>query len=112
MTSEEKSRLKSKIERKLRQVKEDIEELEEQTKPIAPENSLGRISRMEAINSKSVHEAALRNSRDTLMNLETAIQKIDDPEFEQCERCKNPIPFARILLMPESRRCVNCADKV
>ena len=29
------------------------------TKPIAPENAIGRISRMDAINNKSVNEAAL-----------------------------------------------------
>lgn len=34
----------------------------ELTKPIAPENAIGRISRMDAINNKSVNEAALKKS--------------------------------------------------
>jgi len=112
MTQEQKQQFKAKIDRKIRQVKEDIIHLEELTRPIAPENAIGRISRMEALNSKSVNEAALRNSKDTLMTLESAFSKIDDPDLESCERCKNPIPFPRLLLMPESRRCVKCADKV
>ena len=33
------------------------------TKPIAPENAIGRISRMDAINNKSVTEAALRQAK-------------------------------------------------
>ena len=112
MTLEQKQQFRTKIEKKIRQVKDDIVQLEELTKPIAPENAIGRISRMEALNSKSVNEAALRNSKDTLMNLESTIAKIDDPDLESCARCKQPIPFPRLLLMPESRRCVNCADKI
>ena len=34
--------------------KKDIKGLKEATKPISPENSIGRVSRMDAINNKSV----------------------------------------------------------
>jgi len=37
-----------------------IENYKELTKPIAPENAIGRVSRMDAINNKSVNEAALK----------------------------------------------------
>ena len=40
--------------------KNKILEYTELCKPIAPENSIGRVSRMDAINNKSVVEAALR----------------------------------------------------
>jgi len=30
-------------------------------------------------------------------------------DFGICVRCKNPIPLERIMLIPQSNRCVNCA---
>ena len=46
--------------------KEKIEEYTKLCKPIAPENSIGRISRMDAINNKSVVEAALRIAKEKM----------------------------------------------
>ena len=111
MDSKEKKQLKIKIEEKISQTEQEIVELEELTKPISPENSIGRVSRMDAINNKSVAEAALRSSRKKLGSLKFALTKIDSPEFGNCSVCKNPIPTARLLYMPESTRCVRCADR-
>ena len=40
-------------------VKTDIENLKELVKPISPDNAIGRLSRMEALNEKSVNQANL-----------------------------------------------------
>ena len=86
-----------------------IEQYRELTKPIAPENAIGRISRMDAINNKTVNEAALRKAEQKLNNLQVALTKIDDPDFGICIRCKQTIPLGRILLMPHTITWVNCA---
>ena len=81
----------------------------ELTKPIAPENAIGRVSRMDAINNKSVNDAALKKAEQKLKNLKIALSNINDPDFGLCSKCKNQIPLGRILLMPHSRFCVHCA---
>ena len=86
-----------------------IAEYEEMTKPIAPENAIGRISRMDAINNKSVAEAALTIQRSKIKNLEFALGKVYDEDFGSCANCKRTIPIGRLMLMPQSRFCVNCA---
>lgn len=111
MTPEEKQQLISKINQKIKFLREDIEDLVELTKPIAPENSIGRVSRMDAINSKAVNEQALRQARAKLSKLEQALANIDSPGFGKCSRCGQEIPVARILFKPESTRCVTCADR-
>jgi len=111
MTGAEKEELRQAMLQKMERLKEDILDLEELTKPIAPENAIGRVSRMDAINNRSVNEAALRQARVKLAKLENAISKIDEPDFGKCSRCGQPIPIKRILFMPESTRCVNCADR-
>ena len=103
--------LKKKIEENLTSIDQNIKELLEQTKPISPENSLGRITRMDAINNKSVREAALRQAKMKKSRLEVALQKIDDPGFGSCTRCKKAINTKRLMFMPESSMCVSCADK-
>ena len=82
----------------------------ELTKPIAPENAIGRISRMDAINNKTVNEAALKKTVQKLKNLKVALANINDIDFGLCFKCHNQIPLGRILLMPHTRYCVNCAQ--
>ena len=83
--------------------------LEKLTKPIAPENAIGRVSRMDAINNKSVNDAALKKAKQKLKNLQITLSNLTEPGFGICGKCNNPIPIGRIMLMPQSRFCVNCA---
>lgn len=104
-----KAELKDKIIVAITKLEEELVSLKEITKPIAPDVAIGRISRMDAINNKSVAEASLRNAEAKLQGLKVAIQNIDSPSFGICAKCKQPIPEGRILLMPEKRFCVKCS---
>ena len=111
MDSTQKKALIAKINEKIALAEKEIAHLEDATKPISPENSIGRVSRMDAINNKSVAEAALRSSRKKINQLRLALTKIDDPGFGTCKLCKGPIPAPRLMFMPESTRCVRCVDR-
>jgi DnaK suppressor protein len=112
MKNHQKKQLRENIKEKMRAVKEDIVSYELLTKPIAPDNAIGRITRMEAINSKSINEAALNKSKNTLSKLETALAKIENPYFGLCIECEEEIPFARLTIMPEADLCVHCAGNI
>ncbi len=111
MTKQEKAKLKENIIVKIALFKEQIEELKEITKPIEPDCAIGRVSRMDAINNRSVNEAALRQKQKQLIGLEYAIKNINDKKFGICITCGQSIPLGRILIMPGSKRCVNCASR-
>ncbi|WP_319228142.1 TraR/DksA C4-type zinc finger protein [Draconibacterium orientale] len=87
-----------------------IQEYAELTKPISPENAIGRISRMDAINNKSITEATLRKAKEKLEKLKFALARVDDDDFGRCISCKKPIPLGRILIMPQARTCVKCSQ--
>jgi DnaK suppressor protein len=108
MNSDERDIVKKEIEKRIVETRNSIQELRELTKPIQPDVSLGRLTRMEAINEKSINEDSLRKAEHTLSGLESALSRIDDVDFGICLRCKDKIPSARILRVPESRVCVNC----
>ena len=101
--------IRQRIEEEISSTKELVAKYRDLTKPIAPENAIGRVSRMDAINNKSVNDAALRKAEAKLKNLEIALTKLNDPDFGICIKCKQQIPIGRILLMPHAVTCVNCA---
>jgi DnaK suppressor protein len=111
MTPQEKQEIKHLIETQLQQVVEEIARLEEATKPISPENAIGRISRMDAINNKTISEAALRENKDKQTKLSAALFRIDTAEFGKCFRCGSDIPIGRLKLLPYSMTCVRCASR-
>ena len=110
MTDQEKKDIKAKVLLEIEKTKKSITDYKEITKPISPENAIGRISRMDAINNKSVAEAALRQAEGKLSNLLNVLESIDEKNFGLCLKCQKPIPIGRILLMPQSRYCVHCAS--
>ena len=110
MKKDPKSQIIKKIEKEIINTQEKIHEYKELSKPIAPENSIGRISRMDAINNKSVVEAALREMESKFEKLKIIKKKVHSPEFGICVKCRCKIPFGRIILIPENRSCVNCAN--
>ncbi|MGK0385735.1 MAG: DnaK suppressor protein [Patiriisocius sp.] len=106
----DKKSIQYRIEEELAKTKVLLVQYKELTKPIAPENAIGRISRMDAINNKTVNEAALRKTQQKYKNLEIALSNIDDVTFGICRKCNTPIPEGRILLMPQATSCVHCAS--
>ncbi|MEE3145467.1 MAG: TraR/DksA family transcriptional regulator [Bacteroidota bacterium] len=110
MNKEDKQDIKKRILEELKKTEELILDYKESTKPISPENAIGRVSRMDAINNKSVVEAALRKAEEKLNKLKLVLDRVNDADFGLCMRCGNPIPIGRILLMPQSRNCVRCAQ--
>ncbi|WP_316897438.1 TraR/DksA C4-type zinc finger protein [Pseudodesulfovibrio indicus] len=91
-------------------LKAEIPRLEEQVKPVAPDNAIGRISRMDTIVNQSVAETQLSKARVRLARLQEAVKRVDDEDFGLCLDCGEPIPMARLKAMPETGHCVDCAE--
>ena len=102
-------KLRSLIQREIDDTMERLAEYKEQSKPVPPDDSIGRLTRMEALGSKSIAEEMLRRTEAKLAGLERALRQVGTAEFGRCSNCGGEIPLARILLQPESSRCVNCA---
>jgi DnaK suppressor protein len=109
MTEQEKTELKATMEKKIKQTENAIQDYKEITKPVASDVAIGRLSRMDAINNKSVMEAALREAEAKLQRLQGALGRLDDSDFGLCSKCKQPIPFNRLKAMPDAYTCMNCA---
>jgi DnaK suppressor protein len=110
MTKEEKHALKEIIEMNIYTLKEQITTLEEKVKPIAPDCSLGRLTRLEAMGEQHVNNKVIDESKLRLTRLTNALLRIDKPMFGICIECEEPIGIGRMRIRPESVRCVECAN--
>lgn len=52
-----------------------------------------------------------RNAQDLLRKVEHALDLIERGEYGICESCGEPIPVARLDILPYATLCVSCAKK-
>jgi DnaK suppressor protein len=105
----DKAQLSEKLSEQITLTEKKIVGFEEMSAPVTPDDAIGRISRMDAINNKAVQEAALSKAREKLTKLKVMQANLDDPKLGLCKRCGRPLPMGRLLLMPESAFCVRCS---
>ena len=92
-------------------VDEDIEKLKDSSKPVSPDNAIGRLTRMEAINDKSVNDANIEKLKLRKLQLKDALRRADyDDDYGLCLKCGEDIPKKRMEIFPESTMCVECLN--
>lgn len=111
MTEEQKLQIEDRVLDDIAEMEERILELEAATKPIAPDKGLGRLTRLDAMQDKSVKEAALRQTRENLSKAKYAFSQIYRKNFGRCGICGKEIAFERLLAVPYANVCVGCTEE-
>lgn len=52
-----------------------------------------------------------QNTVDLLRKVERALARVADKTYGICESCGNPIPVARLEVLPYATECVSCARR-
>ena len=110
MTPAEKQEIKHHILQNLTEMGSQIDQLQEKVKPIAPDCSLGRLTRMEAMNEQEVSQRILDETLLRQTRLRNALSRIDSEMFGICIECEEEIGMGRMTVRPESVRCIDCAN--
>ena len=111
MTQEERQQIIEVINSDINKLTQKIAELKEFTAPVAPDDAIGRISRMDAINNKSITEVSMRNLQTRLEQLQKISQVVNEKDFGLCLKCHKPIAFERLKIRPEIRLCAGCLQR-
>lgn len=97
-------------------ITEEIENLNERSAgsaeerdAISPDVSIGRLSRLDAMQIQEIAKEGERRRQERLPRLEYALELIDMGEYGKCERCDRWIPFERLKEQPETLVCASCA---
>jgi len=70
---------------------------------------VGRISRMDAMQSQQMALESARRRLQQIQKIEGALQRIDSDEYGYCFLCGEAIALPRLDADPTSTRCVDCA---
>lgn len=110
MTPEQRREIRTRIEKRMEELKLTIAQLEETSKPVSLDQPIGRLSRMDAIANQAISGQRLTDSKRTFMRLERALDKVDDENLGVCAECGEDIAPDLLLVMPEATLCVDCAE--
>ena len=110
LTDAQRQQIRNKILAEIESSTNLIASLQEGSKPVSPDNAIGRLSRMEAINDQNMVKANLRATEARVSRLKLTLDQVNEEDFGLCAQCEEPIVFGRLLLIPESKTCVHCAS--
>ena len=72
------------------------------------QQSVGRLSRMDALQRQAMAQAMSRRRAERDLRITAALKRIDDDEFGFCQDCGEDIELKRLTLDPTSPRCLSC----
>ncbi len=74
------------------------------------QQSVGRLSRMDAMQRQAMAQATSRRRAARRQRIDAALARIDDGEFGYCQDCGEEIATGRLDLDPTLAACVSCAN--
>lgn len=74
------------------------------------QQSVGRLSRMDAMQGQAMAQEAQRRRDLELKRIEQAVQRLEDGDFGYCIECDAEIPLKRLEIDPAATHCVKCAS--
>jgi DnaK suppressor protein len=110
MTESERAELKARMQEELTALREVVDSLEESDEPVSPDVAIGRLSRLDTMINQGVNKASIGKARRRIHKLEEALKHVGKPDFGECCECGEPIAMARLLALPESEYCIECAE--
>ena len=72
------------------------------------QQSVGRLSRMDALQRQAMAQATERRRDDERRRIEAALARLDDGEYGYCVECGEDIPQDRLAADPTVPSCVSC----
>jgi len=111
MNSDQREKLQAAMQQRMGELDEEIRLLKLRATPVAPDNAIGRLTRMDEIVNQGVNQTALTGAIALRAKLDRAYSRSDSDEFGECESCLAAIPVERLLVVPEASLCVLCQQK-
>ncbi|MEP3051934.1 MAG: TraR/DksA C4-type zinc finger protein [Erythrobacter sp.] len=74
------------------------------------QDSVGRLSRMDALQQQAMAQAQERRRVTERARITAALQRLDAGEWGYCTACGEDIAEARLRHDPSTPKCVNCAS--
>ena len=95
--------------------REELQELDkssrEAAKPVELDQaSVGRLSRMDAMQAQQMAQETDRRRLQQLVKIEAALRRIETGEYGYCFVCGEEIDVRRLNVDPGNTRCIRCVE--
>lgn len=101
---------KKKLEAERAEILKAADDTSENRKPVElDQQSVGRLSRMDAMQGQAMAKAQEGRRQQRLMLIEAALKRFDAGDYGYCTECDEEIPLGRLDVDPAVPRCVSCA---
>jgi len=74
------------------------------------QSSVGRLSRMDALQGQQMALEAERRRKQELLQIKAALVRLENDEFGYCATCGEEIAAGRLAINPIALHCVKCSD--
>ena len=92
------------------ELQEGLSEKGDATAPVQLDGSIGRLSRMDAIQSQQMALGLKVRQQQALIRVRNALEAIRAGIYGQCRRCRGSISVDRLEVQPDAILCVKCAE--
>ena len=92
-----------------REIREDMDANPEDSGVVELDSSIGRLSRMDALQNQQMALELKRRQENQLLRIENAFKRLAKGQYGLCGKCKKPIEKNRLEVFPDTVTCVRCA---
>ena len=109
LTTKQIDNLKKQLKLKAAELESQLEESRESAEPVTlDQQSVGRVSRVDAIQQQQMAIASREQSILLLKQVSAALRRIESGEYGFCLQCAESIRFARLEVQPFTPLCLEC----
>ena len=109
MNQEQRQAYKDKLEAVLLEIEDYLSKSEDAAEAVSPDKSLGRLSRMEAMQDQQLVLEVRRRQKRRKAEVFNAISRLEQDQYGQCIFCGIQIAEERLDTFPEVQTCMKCA---
>jgi DnaK suppressor protein len=108
MTTEQKVRIRDKINNEISILEKSIHTLSELIHGEIQSDANDWFTSKESNPSKEINELALEKAKHKIVTLRNVLIRVDSPAYGFCIKCNKPIPFERLIAIPTATQCLSC----
>lgn len=111
MEADDQQKFRSIIEARLSEIATELTAMEQSTETIAPDVSIGRLSRLDSMQHQQMALAGKHRLEEERSRLVAAEFRIEEGTYGICRLCGEDIAIERLEYQPDAVTCVPCAQR-
>tara|TARA_Y100000588_G_C13971188_1_gene803048 strand:- start:401 stop:730 length:330 start_codon:yes stop_codon:yes gene_type:complete len=109
MDSDQLEKYRGQLELLRTEIQADLDASKEASEVVELDTSIGRLSRMDAMQNQQMALELRRRQEQQLQRIANALKRMDKETYGLCGKCKQPISKDRLEVSPDVVMCVRCA---